>query len=332
MNRFDLKYLTIDKKTPFKPQRSGECNRQFSGCFCYFEPILFGYTKEEGGMPLKRPFFLLLLSLMVLSSLLCPAFAGGIDEDTTVQEVELPIVMYHHLSYKPKLWGDYVLSVDQFERDLIYLKKNDYTTITTSQLMDWCEGSGVLPEKPVMITFDDGYESTLAYALPLLEKYQMHAVVAIIGSVAQQYTDIPDHNMDYSHMNWDAISQMDAGSVIEIQCHTYDMHKLSNRKGCGKKAEETYEAYQAALTKDFDQFQTQLKNHTGHTSDVLALPFGFYSRDTIEIAKTLGFRMIFTCTERINYLTGDLEELLELCRFNRPSGPDSASFFAKWNR
>ncbi len=293
--------------------------------------FFWGQTTKEGGMPLKRMIFFF-VSFIVLSTVVLQAFASGPEEKTTTQTIELPIVMYHHVSPKEHLLGEYVLSVQQLEQDLIYLKENGYSTITTSQLLAWCDGRGTLPEKPVMITFDDGYESTFVYALPLLEQYGMHGVVAVIGSVAQQYSDIPDHNLDYSHMNWDTIAEMDAGSVMEVQCHTYNMHKLSSRKGCGPKSGESYEAYQTALVNDINQFQTQFSAHTGHTCDVLALPFGFYSKDTISIAKDLGFRMIFTCTERVNHLTGDPNELLELCRFNRPNGPDSASFFSKWDK
>ena len=246
------------------------------------------------------------------------------------QDVELPIVMYHHMSPKQKLWGDYVISPAQFECDLQYLKANGYTSITAQQLIDWCDGIGELPEKPVMITFDDGYESTAVYAQPLLQKYQMKAVVAIIGAVAQQYTDMPDHMLDYSHMSWEQVKAMEETGTFEIQCHTYDMHKIKPRQGCSRMKGEDFNAYTVALEEDVEHFQTLMAQHLGHQANVLVLPFGFYCADTISVAKKLGFRAAFTCTERVNHLTGAASELMELCRFNRPSGPESAAFFAKW--
>ena len=247
------------------------------------------------------------------------------------EPVELPIVMYHHISPKEKLLGDYVISPEQFERDLQYLKAQGYTPVTTRQLIAWCGGAGELPEKPVMITFDDGYESTAVYAQPLLLKYGMTAVVAVIGAVAQQYTDQPDHMLDYSHMSWDQIREMDAAGAFEVQCHTYDMHKLKPRQGCSSMEGEGYDAYFAALSADIGRFQTAFEAQLGRRADVLVLPFGFYRADTIRAAGELGFRAVFTCTERVNHLTGAPEELMELCRYNRPSGPDSATFFSKWD-
>lgn len=245
-------------------------------------------------------------------------------------EVTLPIVMYHHMSPKSKLWGDYVISPAQFEKDLQYLRTHGYTAITTQQLIDWCNGEGELPQKPVMITFDDGFESTAVYAQPLLEKYQMCAVVSIIGAVAQQYTDKPDHMLDYSYMNWDQIEELEKAGQFEIQCHTYDMHQLKPRQGCSSMHGEDTATYTQAFEADIARFQADMKAHLGHPADVLALPFGFYCADTLSNAQKLGFRAAFTCTERVNRLTGAACELMTLCRFNRPSGPDSATFFSRW--
>lgn len=289
--------------------------------------------QKKGGLPLKRSFFFCLLLAAMLPVLGTAAKAENTGQTTIQkQEITFPIVMYHHLSEDPSLLGDYVLSVDQLEQDLIYLKEHGYTSITTKELIDWCNGTGTLPEKPVMITFDDGYESTGVYALPLLKKYGMHGIMSIIGAVAQQFTDQPDHNLRYSHLNWDAITELtsDPDDALEVQCHTYNMHHLSPRKGCTKCAGESKSAYYAALTQDLNTFQTQFAQHTGQKTNALALPFGSYTKDTIEIAEEAGFQMIFTCTEQVNHLTGDPKELLELCRFNRPHGPDSASFFSKW--
>lgn len=244
--------------------------------------------------------------------------------------VTLPIVMYHHLSKNPARCGDYVLSVTQFEQDLQYLQAQGYTTVTTAQLLDWCDGRGTLPEKPVLITFDDGYESTAVYALPLLEQYHMTGVVSVIGAITQQYTDLPDHNLNYSHMDWGAVVAADNGGVLEVQCHTYNMHRLSPRRGCGQLAGESDEAYHRALLADSFRFQTVFRRHTGHKATVLALPYGFYNKQTLEAAKALNFKIVFTCTERVNHLTGDRAELLELGRYNRPTGADSAAFFARW--
>lgn len=268
----------------------------------------------------------ILLGLLVLVFCVLSTPLGYAD----ATYAELPVVMYHQLTMDESRAGDYVLTVPQFERDLIYLRENGYTAVTTSQLTAWCEGQYKLPEKPVIITLDDGYESASVYAQPLLEKYGMTAVASIIGTVTTQYTVQPDHTLHYSHLDWETVRRLDRGNVFEVQCHTYDMHKLAPRPGCAPMPGESPEEYRTALTTDLHQFQLQFFACTGHASTALALPFGFYSAQTLRIAREMGFEVIFTSTETVNVLTGKADELLSLGRFNRPSGPSSEEFFSKW--
>ncbi len=260
------------------------------------------------------------------------AFPVSAENEDTEEAVRLPIVMYHHMSPKARLWGDYVISPEQFESDLQYLQSHGYTPISTAELFAWYDGTGSLPEKPVMITFDDGYESTYVYAKPLLEKYGMPAVAGIIGSVAQQYSDTPDHMLDYSHMSWEAAAETDAEGLIEMQCHTWDMHKLNARRGCSPKNGESDESYYSALSEDLGKFCEVYEQYMGHPCSVLVLPFGIYTGRTLENAKELGFRAVMTCSEKVNLLTGEESELMGLGRYNRPSGISSEAFFAKWEK
>ena len=245
--------------------------------------------------------------------------------------IALPIVMYHHLSTNPKSLGDYVISVAQLESDIKYLKENGYETVSTKQLTAAKSGKGKLPKKPCMITFDDGFESTYAYALPLLKKYNMCAVVSVIGKETQKFTELEDHNLAYSYMNWNSVKLADKSNSLEVQCHTNAMHDLWPRRGCNKNYGESHEKYKKALQDDICAFQNEFKSVTGHTATAIALPYGSYCSETIEIMKSLGFNVIFTCTQKVNYLKGSDEELLELGRFNRPSGITSEKFFERFN-
>ena len=146
---------------------------------------------------------------------------GGVTET-----VRLPIVMYHHLSPKAKLWNDYVLPVEQFGNDLKYLKERGYESVTLTQLLAWYDGEASLPEKPFMITFDDGFESTDIYARPILEKYEFTAIVAVIGSAADLFSENDDHTPDYSHLNWETVRSLAQTGVFEFQCHSFNMHKF----------------------------------------------------------------------------------------------------------
>ena len=272
---------------------------------------------------MKKIFSFLLLAALLTT----PMSAASPDTDTSLK---LPIVMYHHLSPKNKLQGDYVLSPGELEADLQYLQEHGYESITTKQLIGWSRGEVQLPEKPVMITFDDGYESTLVYGGPLLEKYGFQAVVAVIGSAADLFSEKQDHMLDYSYLAWDAVRDISHGDIFEVQCHTYTMHKLNTRKGCGKITGEGYTDYRQKLIEDLTRFREKCAEEYVQLTNTIAFPYGVYSDETISIIKELGFAAAFTCTERVNYLTGDPDELYELRRFNRPHGISSEKFFSKW--
>lgn len=269
--------------------------------------------------------------LLTAALLACPAAGSGTTGGEPAQEpIRLPIVMYHHISPEARLWGDYVISVEQFENDLRYLRDAGYESVSVEQLLAWADGTGTLPDKPCMITLDDGYETTGAYAAPLLEKYGFTGVVAVIGSVARQYSEQPDHNKVYSHLSWEAVAELQRSGVLEVQYHTWDMHALSPRKGCNKLRGEDAEHYRAVLTADVERFYADCAEFHVETVPAAAFPFGAYSSQTVELLREMGFRAAFTCTEYVNLLTGDPAELMELGRYNRPYGKNSEAFFQCW--
>ena len=244
----------------------------------------------------------------------------------------LPVVMYHQLTPDKSKAGKYVLTVEQFEKDLIYLKEKGYTSITVSRLLDYASGAGDLPEKPVMITFDDGCETVYAYALPLLEKYGFNAVCFVIGSVTDKYSGINDHNLSYSNLTWNEIRELYDGGVIDVQSHTYDLHRNSDgRSGIKMKKTETFEQYSEFLTADALKMKEKMIENTGKAPVAIAYPFGSYSNESEEILKACGIKIAFTCEEKVNVINkAESGWLFGLGRYNRPEGISSESFFKKW--
>lgn len=246
-------------------------------------------------------------------------------------EIALPIVMYHQLTKSESRAGRYVLTLEQFEKDLVFLKEKGYKTITVSQLLDYSQGKGKLPEKVIMITFDDGCETLYAYAKPLLEQYGFTAVGFVVGSLADYYTELDDHNLNYSNLNWAEIKELSMGNTVEIQSHSYDLHKNTGyRSGAKKKKGETFEQYAEFLGADASKMKTEMLKHTGKAPVAIAYPFGSFSSESKEILKKYGIKMAFTCEERVNIVKkAEPERLFGLGRYNRPSGISSESFFEK---
>lgn len=243
----------------------------------------------------------------------------------------LPIVMYHQLTKDKKNSGKYVLTVEQFEKDLIFLKENEYKSVTLEQLIDYSNGKDNLPDRAIMITFDDGCETLYSYALPLLEKYGFTAIGFAIGALADKYSEINDHNLLYSNLTWEEIKELCSGEVIDIQSHTYNLHDNTGaRSGVKKLKSETFEQYSEFLTADMVKMKEKMIEHTGSSPIAIAYPFGSYSSETKDVLIDNGIKMAFTCEEKINIIKkSESEGLFRLGRFNRPEGISSESFFEK---
>lgn len=270
----------------------------------------------------------LILAAIFTAGIVSEGGSPGIVGTNTQPEVRLPIIMYHQITDNAKLWSKYAISSAQLEEDFKYIKENGYTAITMAQLIAYCEGKGDIPEKPIIISFDDGYESFITKVVPLLEKYDMRAVLAVIGSASDLFTKVEDHHLDYSHLSWPQIETLSKNPRVELQNHTYDMHTdTKGRKGCMRKAGESFQHYEAAIKADIEKQQNLIYEHTGRKPDTMVFPFGAFSDETVEIVKTMGFKAVFTCRERVNYIKRGELSLYSLGRFNRAHGKTSEEFF-----
>lgn len=276
-----------------------------------------------------RPHIAVLAAVIMLFAAISPMLAKAFAEEK--KEVSLPVIMYHQLTEKPSRAGRYVLMLEQFERDLIYLKEKGYQTVTATQVIDFVYSKGTLPEKPVMITFDDGCETVYALAAPLLEKYGFSAVAFVVGAWADFYSEADDHNLDYSNLDWQEISELSQGKTVDIQSHTFDLHiNNSGRSGAKMKKSETKEAYCEFLTLDAAKMKERMMKHTGKAPVALAYPFGSFSDCSDEILKNCGILMTLTCFETVSKIKkAEPASLYGLGRYNRPNGISSESFFEK---
>ncbi len=242
--------------------------------------------------------------------------------------VKLPVIMYHHISVNEKELGKYVISPEQFKADLTHLKSKGYTTVTTQQLIRFVEGEAGLPPKPVLITFDDGYESFYAYAFPILKEMDMTAVLSVIGTYTELYSCNGDSNVNYAHVTWSQISEMAKSGYVEFANHTYDLHKFGDRQGCKIIRGENEHDYRKMLTADIERLQAKLTEVIGSEPQVFTYPFGKHCTQSSEVIKNLGFAVTLGCEEKVASITeGDPTSLYMLGRINRAHGKNSEAFF-----
>lgn len=228
---------------------------------------------------------------------------------------QVPILMYHHVEDAPS--GGETISTAAFEAQIRALAENGYTAVSFDELEAYVYEGAALPEKPVVITFDDGYLSNYELAYPILQQYQMKATIFAIGVSLGKDTYKDTENPILPHFSAGQAAEMAASGLISIQSHTYDMHQWAPYETGGTVREnilplpgETEEAYAAALTEDFTKSRALLEAATGEPVDVLAYPGGVYSTLSQWVLETLGVRVTLSTNSGVNTVVRGLPQTL----------------------
>lgn len=249
--------------------------------------------------------------------------AFGEQENAT----QLPILMYHSVLKDGARQGKYVISPSVLALDLDALQMRGYQTVTVSDLIAYVEDGVALPEKPVMITFDDGYYNNYVYAYPLLQERGMRAVVSIIGYQTEMYTENGQENAYWSHLSMERLREMQ--DVFEVQNHSWNMHEYGERRGCLRRRGESRESYENILREDTERTQTMLCENGFPVPQCYTYPFGACSEESERILREMGFLCTLGCEERMNYITADPMCLYEMGRYNRASGESTESYLKR---
>lgn len=283
-------------------------------------------AKRKGGIYALIKMDLRMLALGLSAALIAVAAVITASAMNAGEGVRIPIVMYHSVLKDEARHGKYVISPAEFENDLLYLKKHGYTTILMEDLINYTEG-GELPEKPIVLTFDDGYYNNYLYAFAIAKKYRCRFVISPVGRYADQYSESGETNAYYTHATWDQLKEMADSGLVEVQNHSYDMH--ASRQGAKQRPGESDSAYRERIAGDIGRAQKAIEDHVGSRPTTFAYPFGAVSRTTPDIVRELGFSATLSCRETVSTVTRDPESLYGLGRFLRESGMSSQEFFEK---
>lgn len=213
--------------------------------------------------PLRQFYWMVILVLMV-TTITTPAAAPPQDEN-------LPIILYHNITYNyteenQKLHVDPERMEEQFQA----IKAAGYQTIFFDEYVDYLNGDAVLPEKPLIITFDDGYESNYKYAFPLLKKYGLKATIFVITSrVGTQETQYP-------HFTWEQAREMEESGLVRIESHTNthpDMSVLSQQE----------------QQEEIRRSKYLIDSNLHKECRVLSFPYGMHNEEAVALAQKAGY-------------------------------------------
>lgn len=265
---------------------------------------------------------------LFFSLLFCVAFLGQ-TSSWAEEVVEVPIIMYHSVLKSKK--GMYSVHPSLLREDIRYLKNHGYQPIFVKDIIAFCEGKGDLPQKPVVLSFDDGHYNNYYYAYPILKEENFKANLNVVGSYCNYSTTSGDYdNPNYSYLTWREIKELYDSNIFEIGNHTYKMHAFSPRYGIKQKLYESDDEYAKALKDDVSKLEYKFMVECGFRTEVFAYPFGAYSDLGEKILREMGFKAFLTCNEGINKLKrGDAKALSRLKRVNRSGNLTTYQFFQK---
>ena len=238
-----------------------------------------------------------------------PGIVSGTAEDGTsyiarklalsqpAENVNVPVLMYHAVS--DDLWGywDLFVSPQTIEEELLYLQENGFETI-------WFEDLSHVEdyEKPVILTFDDGYDDNYTELFPLLQKYNAKATIFVI----------PKAIGTPHKMTAEQIYELSQSGLVSIQSHTYSHGNLSTMD------EQT-------LIFEMEESQKYLAALTGQVPYAVCYPEGTRSELSIEVAgRYYDYGLLMN-----GQLYNTSDDPLRVKRFYVPRGYDLGSF--RWS-
>lgn len=256
----------------------------------------------------KRKIQLFFIPILCVCCILFSALTG--EEIIAKQKPKpLPILMYHHFVTSGSDASGATITEDRFRQDMNYLKANEYTPLLPKDLEAIKLGKMIMPEKPVMITFDDGYESNYKIAYPILKETQMKATIFVI---AKSMDTKPRNKI--AKLSWDQMKEMYDSGLVDIQSHSYNLHnEESNGKqlllaanGIQRGLIESRAQYELRLEKDLTLSIDLIEEKIGNKVTCFAYPYGSYEEWSTNVLKKKGIMFGFMIKNQMGDLNGDV--------------------------
>ena len=217
----------------------------------------------------------------------------------------IPILMYHEVAGRADTASPLAVAPESFAQHLAALADRGYTTITAATLAAAWSGGASLPERPVVITFDDGFADFHQAALPLLAEHGFTATVFVTtGWIADAGPPAPSR--PGRMLTWQQLAES-AAAGIEIAAHTRTHPQLDQLPA-------------ARLAEELGLSRRLLEDRLGVAVAGMAYPFG-YSDDAVRRAvRAAGYRYACVVANAIARPGSDLFALprLTVRRATRP--------------
>jgi biofilm PGA synthesis lipoprotein PgaB len=243
------------------------------------------------------------LPYLLLLALAMPVPALGLEYD---------VIAYHDV--RDDVAGEYdadryAISTEHLIAHFRWLRHSGFTPVSVDTILDAEAGLTTLPEKPVLLTFDDGLRSFYTRVFPLLKLFDYPAVVSVVSSWIET-----DGEVDYGgwardrndFLTWDQLRELQDSGLVDIASHTHALHEgipgnpqgnlqpagVTRRFADGRYEDEA--AYRGRVAADLATSIATITRETGRAPRVITWPYGAFNEAISEIAELLGMRLSLT--------------------------------------
>ncbi|MGH2413921.1 MAG: polysaccharide deacetylase family protein, partial [Microcystaceae cyanobacterium] len=209
---------------------------------------------------------------------------------------KVPVMMYHDILPNKQVFFD--VTPQELEADFELIKSNGLTPVTLKQLVLHLQTGIPLPEKPILLTFDDGYQGHYQYVYPLLKQYGYPAVFSI-------YYNKVGRQIGRSGVTWEQLQEMAIDPLITIACHSMthpdDLSILPDDQ----------------LTQEIIDSKRLLEEKLGITIRYFTYPSGKFDDRVREVVTTASYDAALAMNDLDEHFAGESKDLLEIGRFGQ---------------
>ena len=220
---------------------------------------------------------------------------------------DLVVLCYHDIPQKVNL-DNFAVDQETFVNTVEYFRLHHFHFVSLDDVIQSQNGTKALPDKPVLLTFDDAYATYYDFVFPLLKEYKIPSVLSVVSG----WLDKTPFLVRQKLMTWDQVKEVSQSGLVEIASHTHNLHQgiIYNPQGNEDAAAvahsfdlktHTYEdtnIYQKRIFDDLLQSKNELEQKLNVKVRSIAWPYGKYNTMTIDAAKQAGIDISFSLNDR----------------------------------
>ncbi len=247
--------------------------------------------------------------LFILSLFVARLSAGA---ETGKGKKNILVLNYHHITSGSVKNPD-TNTQKTLAQQIEFFRTHGFHFVSVQDLVDAAKGKKKLPQKPVLLTFDDAYVSFYNFVFPLLKELKCPAMVAVVGSWIDHP---PKEYLVAPLMTWKEIREVAESGLVEVASHSYNLHHSVQYTPQGNvtaavaalrylpklKRYETLDEYKKRIKKDFGKQKALFLKKLGMIPRIMVWPYGRFNDVALKIAKQTGILFTFSTEEGLNTL------------------------------